>query len=393
MARNILIYPGFVTDTWSSIEQRYLWLDGPLRKHFNIFWLIPPAGSKHTRCRDEENRAKEPIYVTHLKKLNANVIEADITKFNFLKNFFLLRKIFKIYEIDAVTQFFSPLGYYVECIAKILGIKVIRKEHNFTFHKDRKYKIIKWFFWKLTTDYYIAVSKPVENHLQKIKGLIKDNSYVVYDGFDIDSFPKPNPLKSREGLTNEFQLSLDIAIISCIARIDKSKQQHILLEMLYKLNDKRVVLLLVGSSDDKAYKEMLMEIIKKYGLEKQVIFAGYRFDIPKIMDASEITYLPSSFEGLGNVIIESFLMYKPVIASDIPPIREIIDDGINGFRVKDDNVDEYCKKTLELLNDKEKCKEFGINGRTKVEHLFSKENFISESIKSFQKAFEYFNSK
>lgn len=385
MTKNILIYPGFVTDAWCSIEQRYLWLDEPLRKYFNVFWLVPPTGSKYTRCINEENRDKEPIYVTYLRKSNANIIVADITKFNFIKNYFLLKKILKTYKIDVVTQFFSPLGYYVELAAKLTGIKVIRKELNFTFHKKRKYKMIKWFFWKYSTDYYIPVSKPVEDHL-KTKKLIKGNSYVVYNGLDIDKFPEPNSTKSKEDLINEFRLPTEVIFISCIARIDKSKQQFILLEMLYKLIDKQIVLLLVGSSHDKAYKESLLALIKKYGLEERVIFAGYRIDIPKIIDASEITYLPSSFEGLPNVIIESFIMYKPVIASDIPPIREIVDVGINGFCVKDNCIDEYCKRTLELLQDKEKRKEFGINGRRKVEKLFSKKTFIDESIRSFQKA-------
>lgn len=390
--KTLLIYPGFVGDTWCSIEQRYLWLDAPLRKYFNVYWLVPPTGSRYTRYGNEENRYKEPIYVTHLKQIGANIIEADISKYNIFRNVFLLKKILKTYKIEAVTQFFSPLGYYLEIVARIIGINVIRKEHTFTFHKSRKYTLIKWLFWKYTTDYYVSVSRSVENHL-KTKRLIKNNSYVVYDGFDIDTFPKPNQSLSREELMKEFKLPFDSVIVSCIAKIDKKqKQQHILLEMLYKLNDKRIILFLAGNTNDKEYKKTLITIIKKYGLEKNVIFTGYRFDIPKIIDASEITYLPSSWEGIPNAVIESFIMYTPVIASDIPPVREIIDDNINGFCIKDNNHDEYYKRTFELLNNKEKRKKFGIDGRTKVENLFSKETFISESIKSFQKAFEYFDA-
>lgn len=124
-----------------------------------------------------------------------------------------------------------------------------------------------------------------------------------------------------------------------------------------------------------------------------MIFTGYRRDALQIMDASEITYLPSCAEGLPNVIIESFIISTPVIANDIPPIRELIEDGVNGYLIRNNNVDEYVIKTRELLDNEEKRRRFSINGRNKMERMFSKKVFIDESIAALKKAFEYFKSR
>jgi glycosyltransferase involved in cell wall biosynthesis len=385
--KNLLIHPGFQIDTWSSIEQRYIWLDEPLKEHFNVFWLVPPTGSKYNRYTNPEFKCKEPIFVTKLKEINANIIECDLTKYNLLKNFSLVSKLFNEYRIDAIFTHFDPLRYSLEIISKIKGVKVIRGEHNYTFIKERRYKFLKWFIYKLATDYYVSVSKSVQQHLVDQR-LQTKNGCVVYDGFDFDQYPAPNKDASQRSIIKEFHLPENSRIISCIAKIDPSKRQHVLVEMMNRLKQPDVVLLLVGASHDVKYKKIVDDLIARYGLNGKVVYCGYRFDVPRFLDASEITYLASSFEGLGNVIIESYIMHTPVIASDIPPIREIIDIGVNGYRVE--TVDEFCEKTRELLNDAAKRQEFGKRGRQKMELMFSRPVFIEESIRSFFKAFACF---
>ena len=389
LKKNLLIHPGFQIDTWSSIEQRYIWLDKPLREYFNVFWLVPPTGSKYSRYTNKKDKDKEPIYVEKLKDLKANIIECDLTKYNMVKNYSLLKDIFDKYNIDAVFAHFDPLRYSLEIIAKIKGIKVIRKEHNHTFIKERRFKFIKWFIYKFATDYYISVSRSVERHLIE-KKLQRDNGYVVFDGFDMNIHPEPNKEISRKSVIKEFFLPDKSRVIGCVAKIDPSKRQHILIEMLYNLQKTDIILLLVGGIHNKKYKNELDNLVSRLNLNNRVIFCGHRIDVFRFFDASEITYLSSSFEGLPNVVIESFIMHTPVIASDIPPVKEIIDNGFDGYCVK--NVDEYCEKTLELLNDSEKRREFGIRGRRKVEQIFSKPVFIEESINSLREAFNYFEN-
>lgn len=389
LKKNLLMHPGFQIDTWSSIEQRYIWLDNPLREYFNVFWLVPPMGSKYSRYTDRNEKDKEPIYVTILKQNKANIIECDITKYNMVKNYLLLKNIFDKYNIDAVFTHFDPLRYSLEIIAKMEGVKVIRGEHNCTFMKRRRFKFIKWFIYKFTTDYYISVSQSVERHLIE-KKLQRNNGYVVYNGFDMSFHPESNKELSRRSVIKEFCLPEMSRIISCVAKIDPSKRQHILINMLYNLQKTDLILLLVGAIHNNKYKYELDKLINRLNLNNRVIFCGHHTDVFRLLDASEISYLPSSFEGLGNVVIESYMMCTPVIGSDIPPNREIIDNEYNGYCVN--NISEYCHKTLQLLDNSNKRREFGVRGRAKVEKMFSKPVFINETIKALRSAFNYFDN-
>jgi glycosyltransferase involved in cell wall biosynthesis len=159
--------------------------------------------------------------------------------------------------------------------------------------------------------------------------------------------------------------------------------------MVKKLNDNRVILFLVGQAKNSDYVNELKKQARELKITGQIIFTGHRFDVPLFLDGCEITYLVSQFEGFGNVIVESFLMKTPVIATALNPIREIIDNGVNGYIVPVGDVESLCQKTRQLLSFEELRKKFGAAGREKAEKLFSKDKFIKESITAFHKAFAY----
>lgn len=385
---NTLIYPGFVTDAWSSIEERYLWLDQPVCKLGMCYWLVPPTGSRYASVRDPVNRSKEPVYVSKLKSANARVIECDLNIYNVFKNFLELARIFKKYKIDLVYTHFGLLRFHVELAAKLLGVKVVKGEHNFAFHEDRRFKTIKRIFWKMVTHYYIPVSRAVETHLQ-INDVMKDNGMVVYDGFDLTRYPISNPEIRRVETQKQLGVNQESRFLLCVAKIDPAKQQHLLVEMLACINDKNVMLLLVGDINDQSYFDNVMDLIKENDLEERVHFLGYRQDIPELMDAADISFLPSLVEGLGNVVIESYLMGTPVIASDLPAIREIIEDDVTGYLVRNDDIDEYVNLTIKLLQDAELRSNMGARGMERIRGKFNMDKFIADTVAALQQAVHY----
>ena len=364
-----------------------MWLDQPLREYFEVFWLVPPTSSRQGRWNDGRLLTSEPIYVTKLKAIEARLIEADITKYDVVANLRLLREVLGRWQIDAVYAHFSPLRYHLELAAKLSGVQVIRAEHGFTFHRERKYKVPKWLFYKWTTDYYITVSRSVLDHLRNVR-LCSYNASVVYDGFDIERYPAPRKQESRRIIAREIPFPAEASILTCIGRIDRGKQQHLLIEMMRHL-DANVHLLLVGAREDSRYEDELRTLIARYGLGRRVHFTGYRRDVPRILDATDISFLPSSNEGLGNAIVESFIMRVPVIASSIPPIREIIDDGVSGYCVPGSDVSGYVRRTRELLDDSGKREVFAQKGREKVERVFSRESFVRGSTQALARALDH----
>jgi glycosyltransferase involved in cell wall biosynthesis len=71
----------------------------------------------------------------------------------------------------------------------------------------------------------------------------------------------------------------------------------------------------------------MREIIRRKRLDDVVTLLGHRKDIPDLLSASDVLVAPSRREGLGGILLEAMALEAPIVASDLPPFREIVDDG------------------------------------------------------------------
>ena len=118
-----------------------------------------------------------------------------------------------------------------------------------------------------------------------------------------------------------------------------------------------VFLLIVGNDDiseDPEYGKRLRELVFEYGIQSNVIFTGFRDDVPAILSQCNLMILPSLFgEGLPMVIMEAMSVGVPVVSSKVEGVPDIIEDGVNGFLVSPGNVEQLSDKIIEVLSDPE----------------------------------------
>ncbi|MFH1288046.1 MAG: glycosyltransferase, partial [bacterium] len=133
------------------------------------------------------------------------------------------------------------------------------------------------------------------------------------------------------------------------------------------------------------YKSYLEEIVKELNITNNVIFTGFRPDVPAVMNSLDILVIPSKREAFGLVIIEAMAMGKIVIAAKSPGTQEIIDDGIDGFLVPYGNSEILAEKISEVLSNSSQVDMNGIKemARKKVEGKFE----FSENIKKLEELF------
>jgi len=91
-------------------------------------------------------------------------------------------------------------------------------------------------------------------------------------------------------------------------------------------------------------KEGLIQEIKRNNLEKDFILTGLREDVPLLIKAMDIFIFPTEYESFGIAVIEAMAEEKPVIASDIGALKEIINDGENGIMVPQRDPDSLRKR-------------------------------------------------
>jgi glycosyltransferase involved in cell wall biosynthesis len=131
---------------------------------------------------------------------------------------------------------------------------------------------------------------------------------------------------------------------------------------------------------DGPLKEYLTNLTKELGISKDVVFLGHVTNEEKIeyLRKCGALALPSTFEGFGLVILEAFLMRKPVLVSNVKPFDEIVDDNVNGFLIPHDDHQAWAQKIKQLIADKKKCQEMGEAGYLKYKEKFEFSNAVSK---------------
>lgn len=105
-----------------------------------------------------------------------------------------------------------------------------------------------------------------------------------------------------------------------------------------------------GNSD--AYPKELRKLAKDHNIEQRVYFLGWREDVPSVMAECDIVVLTSISEGFGRVLLEAMCLRKPVIATRVGGIPEVVRDGIDGILIKPKSAIEFAKAVEKLVDPK-----------------------------------------
>lgn len=208
------------------------------------------------------------------------------------------------------------------------------------------------------------------SYLSKI---FRDNPQKIIEipnGVDSGKF---NPSNEGSFIKQKYSLN-NKKIILFVGALDKAhyfKGVDILLESMKYVCNQNYHLIIVGEGE---LKESYINKIDELGLNSYVTFAGKVSDeeLPLYYAASDVTVLPSiGVESFGLVLIEAMATGKPVIASNLPGVRSVVDDGKNGFLVIPKDSKDLASKINKILNNGELASRFGINGRKKIEEMYS----------------------
>src|SRR5439155_27214057 len=125
--------------------------------------------------------------------------------------------------------------------------------------------------------------------------------------------------------------------------------------------------LLIG---DGPLRDELGNLAGRLGLDRRIVFAGYRTDIPRVLAAMDLYMLPTRREGFGVAFAEAMSMEVPVIASRISPITEIIVDGRTGVLVEVGDPEAFARAAEPLLEHPERRQRMGQGVRRPVIERF-----------------------
>lgn len=173
-----------------------------------------------------------------------------------------------------------------------------------------------------------------------------------------------------------------------LGRISEQKGIIYAIKAIAILKEYDYKLYITGELSNDRYGELIKKEIKENELENKIVFTGFIKGerLKKIISNCIAVITPAIwYENMPNSVIESFAYGKPVIASKLGSLIEMVDNNKNGFLFKAGDYKELSKKMLNYINDKELALEHGKNARKKCENNYSLNKHMERIIKVFKK--------
>ena len=187
------------------------------------------------------------------------------------------------------------------------------------------------------------------------------------------------PFEQADGTQLREQLLADgfDRLLLFVGRLAKQKNIPNLLKSMEIVSKKysSALLLVIGEGEELAHAK---ELVRKLGIEKQVVFMGAvdHDKLPVYFSASDVFVLPSYYEGNAIVVMEAAAAKIPSVSAGVSGASDTIVDGLTGYIVENDNPVPLAERIMDILEDPTRAREMGNCAHRYVTAKYKEENII-----------------
>lgn len=274
-------------------------------------------------------------------------------KFGNIRAYRQLKQIIDTEKYDIIHTH-TPVGSVITRLAakaaRKNGTRVIYTAHGFHFFKGAPllnwlvyYPVEKWM--SQYTDALVTINQE-DFELARKSFFAKETFKINGVGVDLSRF-KPASKREKKELRKEYDYDKDDFILICVAELNKNKNQSFLLTQLNDLREEmpNAKLILCGTGDLLDDYKKKLEML---GLTNIVKLMGYRHDIDKLLQMSDLCVASSRREGLGINLIEAMAVGLPIIASNNRGHREVVEHEVNGYLYPLADAEGFNKSVLSI---------------------------------------------
>jgi glycosyltransferase involved in cell wall biosynthesis len=273
-----------------------------------------------------------------------------------------------------------PLALYCAPAALLTRTPFVFHDHNLRDIRPRN-----WLNYKLAglaSRKTVVVSDACRRNLEAAVPARK--IVVIRNGVDLPGAQEVSAQDIRASLG----VAPDAPLLANIGQPREEKGIHVFIEAAAKIAEAfpAARFLVVGYLfDGDPYHRRLREMVASLGLERHVLFTGWRDDIPAIVSSLDIlVHCRTTPEPAALVLIEGMAAGKPVVVSDTGGSREIVLDGVTGKLYPAGDAAALASCVIELLHDPQRLKEMGAAGRRRVEDTFT----VARQVREFEDLYE-----
>ena len=255
--------------------------------------------------------------------------------------------------LHAHTRVTQVLAYWA---GRFTGIPYISTAHGFYTARWGRQVFPCW------GERIVAVSEVVACELEKTHGLPAKKIALVPNALDIADFEGRLRRQDQKKIRGEYGIPGDAFVVGCVSRLVRDKGQEYLVEAMRRLIPEMpdIFLWIVGDGREKARLETL---VKKYGLQENVRLIPGVGDTTAVFSVIDVFVHPATFrEGFGLSMAEAMLAKKPVVATAIPAIDTMFQNGVETLLVPPKDAEALAKAIQTLAKDAAYANRIAENG-------------------------------
>ena len=200
---------------------------------------------------------------------------------------------------------------------------------------------------------------------------------VIHNGIDLDDFD-PQALATARGELRQSLGLQGVAVVGFLGRLTPQKDPLTFVRLLAALRRTRgdVQALVVG---DGPLRGEVEEAARALGVAAACRFLGERSDVPAVLAAMDVVALTSQAEGFPFVILEAMAAERPVVATAVNGVPEVVEDGVTGRLAPPGDIGALTRATLDVLADADTARRIGQAGRRLVAERFTAQRMVADT--------------
>ena len=326
----------------------------------------------------------------------------------FSLNLLQMKSLAKIDLIHTHTWYVSMAGFLAKKLFKIPFVLTTHSLEPLRAWKAEQlgsgYAMSSWMERTaiLDADAVIAVSNGTKADILRVyPELQPEKIHVIYNGIDLAEYDKT----SDTSALTKYGVDASLPYVLFVGRITRQKGvTHLVDAIRYLPRDTQVVLCAGAPDTPEIAAEMRQKVAEAKATHPHIVWIEKMVTKPEVIQLyshARVFCCPSVYEPFGIINLEAMACHGPVVASATGGILEVVVDGETGYLVPfsadsltgfPSNPDQFARdlaaKISELLNDPEKCREFGEAGRKRVEEKFAWSAIADQTIDLYRQLIE-----
>lgn len=275
-------------------------------------------------------------------------------------------------HIDLVHAHLPYAGVVGRIAARLAGAAAVYTEHNV----QERFHVVSRLANQTTArlcDRIIGVSEEVSTSLRRSPFLRGVPVLTIANGVDVPQLRRE--AAESDGVRAEFGIDPDRPIVGVVNVFRPQKRLDLWIRAARRIADAepQTAFLVVG---DGPFRQDLVALARRVGLEERMHFPGLRRDAPRLMAAFDVFMLSSIYEGLPVAVLEAMALARPIVAMRVGGLPGVVQDGRHGYLVDPDDPEALADRVLHLLRNPPIRQAMGEAARARVQEAYSIERMV-----------------